>query len=1097
METEAAALPEVGKEAKQIAAAVCLCFFFSGATGLIYEVLWTRMLGLVFGHTVFAISTVLAAFMGGLGLGSYLFGKIADRDPHPLHLYGLLEAGIGIYVLLTPALFSRAEGIYIGLHRSLGLSLFAFSLAQFALIFLILLVPTTLMGGTLPVLSRFFVRGIASLGGQVGRLYALNTFGAVLGTYAAGFYLIPILGVRRTLLLGAVANLGIGVLAVVFDRHLRQLGIQSFARTPASTEAEAPSGYPRGRGDEVDAPLHPGTLAPQQRAAMGVWLSVVGLGLSGAASMMYEVAWTRALALVIGSSTYAFSTMLVAFLAGLALGSYAFSRAAGRLRVDPFLFGGLQLGIGAGALIVIPLFDRMPELFLRAFQVSQSPGFVTLLQFSISVLAMFLPTFFMGATFPCVAQIASRDLTCVGRDVGRIYFVNTVGAIAGTILAGFLLIPTWGLQFALKLAVLLNLGLALALFTVSRKGIWGRAAALLPLLGMAALYAFPSWNASAMASGVAIYGRQYLGFLGKADFRQAMASLDRLVFFKDGISATVSVHRQADTLYMRVNGKTDASNAHDMRTQLMIGHLPLLFQREARQVLVIGLGSGVTAGAVALHPVERVDVIEIEPAVIEAATFFAKENRGVLENPRVHLAIADGRNFLLASDARYDVIISEPSNPWMRGMGNLFSLEFYELVARRLAPRGVVCQWIHGYGLFPEDVQMVVNTFRAVFPHTTIWNTIPGDFLLIGSREPLALEYNHIASRYASLPLLQEDMARLGLHSPLAFLADFVLGEEDAARYAQDALLNTDDLPLLEFSAPESLYVNTLDLNRRVMAAFKAQEFPPIVGLPEGALRLPPLRRDLGLAFWGKEMPAEALAQFDEALRLDPRDARSSFYRGRVHLRFGSVLKAEADFKAALRVDPKMVEAHEALGQLYKSQKVWEPAEAEMRQALTLQPKDPRHLAALADLYLEMQRPGEAIPHYLAAVAHAPRDARLWTGLGLAYRGAGRTDDALEALRQALSREPENAFIHYQLGLSYLELKRFDESLASLQMAARKDPGKADPYLAMGRVHTLKNEKAEALLAYRQALYLNPFSAPAVRGVEELSSALAATGRER
>ena len=309
--------PEAQREARQIIAAVFVCFFFSGATGLIYEVLWTRLLGLVFGHTVFAITTVLSAFMAGLGLGSYLFGKIADRHAHPLRLYGTLEAGIGVYALLTPVLLSKAEAFYIPLYRSLELSFFAFSVAQFLLIFLILLVPTTLMGATLPVLSRFFVHDIAALGGQVGRLYAFNTFGAVLGTYLAGFHMIPTLGIRISLLLAAVGNIGIGALAVVFDRHLSQLGFQASVSSP-----------PGGRGEGREAPLHLGPSAPRQSFPIGVWLAVIGLGISGAASMMYEVAWTRALALIIGSSTYAFSTMLVTFLTGLALGSYLFSRLA-------------------------------------------------------------------------------------------------------------------------------------------------------------------------------------------------------------------------------------------------------------------------------------------------------------------------------------------------------------------------------------------------------------------------------------------------------------------------------------------------------------------------------------------------------------------------------------------------------------------------------------------------------------------------------------------------------------------------------------------------------------------------------------------------
>jgi len=1080
MESGAAAEREAQRETRQIVAAVSLCFFFSGATGLIYEVLWTRLLGLVFGHTVFAITTVLSAFMAGLGLGSYLFGRIADQRAHPLRLYGLLEAGIGAYALLTPFLFSKAEAVFIPLYRSLQLSFFSFSLAQFLLIFLILLAPTTLMGATLPVLSRFFVHDIAALGGQVGRLYAFNTFGAVLGTSAAGFHLIPTLGVRTSLLLAAILNIGIGILAVVFDRHLSRLGVQA---TTFPT--------PRSRGAAVQGSQEGNVPAPLQWSA-ATWLAVIGLGISGAASMMYEVAWTRALALIIGSSTYAFSTMLVTFLTGLAIGSYLFSHVAGRVRINPFLFGGLQLGIGLTALAVTPFFDRLPEVFLWAFQFSQSPGFMKGVQFTISALAMFLPTLFMGATFPCAAQIASRDIQHLGQDVGRIYFVNTGGAIAGTVVAGFLLIPTWGLQTTLKLAVSLNLCLALALFIASTEILrWRRgAASLVPCSALVALFVSPSWDAQALASGVHTYGRGYFGLLGKADFGQIIASRERLLFYKDGISATVSVHGQAGLLFMRVNGKTDASNTRDMHTQIMLGHLPLLYRPEARRVLLVGLGSGVTAGAAAVHPVMQVDVIEIEPAVVEGATFFAKENRDALKNPRVRVSIADGRNFLLASKERYDVIISEPSNPWMRGIGNLFSLEFYELAARRLAPAGIVCQWIHGYNLFPEDLKMVVNTFRSVFPHTTIWNTTRGDLLLVGAKEPLALDYARLRASYDSLPELREDLARLGYRSPLGLLADFALSEADAARYSQHALLNTDDLPLLEFSAPDSLYVDTLEMNRRLLKTYRRTEFPPLIGLPERILRSSEFRRNLGEAFSAKEMWEDALVQFNEALRRDPRHAGALVQRGRIHLRTNAVLKAQADFQAALRMDPRRVEAHDALAQLYRAQKMWGLAEAHLQKAAAIHPKDAKLRARLADLYRDSQRFSQAILQYRAAIALTPQNSRLWAGLGMALRGAGRPGEALEAFRQALSTDSENSFLLYQVGLIHAAEKRLGDAAAAFQAAAQRDPVKPDPYIELGKLYVLQGEQAKALKAYRQALRLDPSNVTVFRAVEDLAATL-------
>ena len=845
----------------------------------------------------------------------------------------------------------------------------------------------------------------------------------------------------------------------------------------------------------MDPPEPAGPAFPSdRRSAAAVWLTVVGLGISGAASMMYEVAWTRALSLVIGGSTYAFSTMLVTFLSGLALGSYLYARLSRRLRITPVFFGFLQLGIGLGALLVTPFFDRMPELFLRVFQLSQSSGFVKTIQFFISALAMFVPTLFMGATFPCAIQIAATKMSRVGRDVGRIYFVNTGGAIAGTVVAGFFLIPVWGLRSTLTLAVSLNLCLALALFVTTRWAGWWRGAAILaPILALATLFLAPAWDATVMTSGVAIYGRNYVGSLGKAGFR-AKVSTDRLLYYKDGLGATVSVHRQGELLYLRVNGKTDASNIQDLHTQLMLGHLPLLVHPDAKRALVIGLGSGVTAGAVALHPTERIDIIEIEPAVVEAAEFFTKENREILKNPKAHLAIADGRNFLLASDGGYDVIISEPSNPWMRGIGNLFSLDFYELAAQRLAPKGIFCQWIHTYGLFPDDLKMVVNTFRSVFPHTTVWNTTRAATSSSSAPRPLGVGQCRLQATYDAVPGLREDMARLGIRSPLAILADFVLAEEDAAQYGQHALVNTDDLPFLEFSAPDSLYADTVDLNWRVLKSFERRPYPPIVGVSDESLNSSAFRRDLGLALVAKDLPDEAMPQFERALQANPKDLVALIHRGRIYLRSGSVLLAEADFKTVLRLDATMVEAHETLAQLYRGQRMWDLAETHLRGAAALHPKDPRHAAGLADLLRERRRFDEAIQPYLVAVEIAAKDPRLWSGLGLAYQGAGRAAEALDAFRRAVSSDPENAFAQYQLGLANLEAKRFDEALAALRKAALKDPFQPEVYLALGRLHMAQDDKTQALQAFRRCLRLEPLNAAARKAVEELSVSLYGAG---
>jgi spermidine synthase len=1060
------ATPE--RVAGRIFVAVNVCFFFSGATGLLYQVLWVRMLGLVFGHTVFAITTVLAAFMGGLGLGSYLFGRIVDRQKHVLRLYGMLEAAIGLYVLATPLLFSWAELLYVRLNRDLHLSFFTFSLVQFVLIFLILLVPTTLMGATLPVLSRFFVREVRSLGNRVGLLYALNTFGAVLGAYLTGFHLIPTVGIRATLQMGATLNLGIGALAFVFEKHLARLGLPS----PVDETS------PRQDGRE---PLR----RDPEAGKLAIALTVLGFGLSGAVSMIYEVTWTRALALIIGSSTYAFSTMLVAFLTGLALGSFLLSRVARRLVMTPLSFALLQLGIGLGALLLIPLFERMPEVFLAAFRFSSSPGSIMTVQFLVSFLAMLLPTVFMGGTFPCAAQIAARGLHRVGYDVGTVYAVNTAGAIGGTIVGGFLLIPLLGVALTIKIAIGLNLGLALVLSLVSGAGWVKTTSTALSLAAFFPLVIFEQWDHHVMSSGVSVYAQRFLSNPNRLSFRQAL-TLGEILFYRDGISSTVSIHRTGGFITLRVNGKTDASNGLDMHTQLMSGHIPLLLHPEPRRVLVLGLGSGVTVGAAAQHPVMEIDAIEIEPAVAEASKFFVKENRDALRDARVRLSIADGRNFILSTDKTYDVIISEPSNPWIGGIGSLFSLEFYHIVASRLAPNGIICQWVQGYNLFPQDLRMVVKTLRSVFPHTTIWNTSTGDYLLIGSRVPLSLDYARLEHRYKTLPTLREDMARLGLGSPLSILADFVLGEQDAARYADRAWLNTDDLPLLEFSAPNSLYTDTVALNTSVMEAFKTTEFPPGEGLDPAVLDSAQFRYDLGMGFVGKGRPQQARGEFDKALRVNPRHVPSLLGRGKILLATRLPLRAQEDFRRALAINPKEAEAYAQLGIVYQGEGM--PAEAEryLQKAIEIEPDSARYLKLLAELYRAEKRFQDALPHYLAALKSHPEDVALLEGASFSYRELGRLEEAVTTLKKALTMDEPNASLHFRLGEIYSRMKQYDAAIQEFAEAVRLNPLFPAPHVELGRLHLLQREQAKAIDAWEKALRLDPSNASLRQQLEDL-----------
>ncbi|MCZ6778578.1 MAG: fused MFS/spermidine synthase [Acidobacteria bacterium] len=916
-----------------------LCFFLSGATGLIYEVVWLRMLGLVFGHTVHAVTAVLAAFMGGLALGSALFARRAARMRNLIRAYGWLEIGIGISAALIPTLLGGTTALYLYLQGLFGFSYSTFSFVQFLIVFALLVVPTTLMGGTLPILSQALGRREGSVGRLVGTLYGVNTFGAVVGVVLAGYLFIPALGNRATIAIAAVVNLGLGALVLAYSRSrwAWDSGMGQHAGERPSVESP-------------DSTVGPNTVSPL-RGRLGVWLTVGALGISGAVSMLYEVAWTRALALVIGSSTYAFSAMLVAFLGGIAGGSALYAWWGGKRPASPVLFGGLQAGIALAVALVLLGFERMPEMFLAALRWSDSPAFVQLVQLAVSAGTLLLATLLIGATFPCAVAVATRELARVGQAVGRLYAVNTVGAVIGTVLTGFVLIPALGVHAVIVGGIVLNLLLAAALVAVSstiptaRRWVGATAA----VLASAAVLLIPPWDPRVLASGPAVYAPDLLEAADRDDTSMFdLLRREQLVFYYDGLSSTVSVHQNGRDRYLRVNGKTEAGTGDDMPTQLMLGHLPILIHSDPKAVLVIGMGSGVTAGAVARYPVKRLDIVEIEPAVVVAAFhYFGHVNGEVLEDPRVRTIVADGRNFLLTTPEQYDVIISEPSNPWIGGVAALFSVEFFELARQRLRPGGLMVQWVQGYSLLPDDLRMIVKTFRTAFPATSVWCTDGGDYLLLGREEAMPLDLGLFKARFES-NRIAHDLERFGIESWPGVLGYFLLGEPDTARFAEAAALNTDDRLSLEFSAPRALYLDTTYQAWESMQNFKTASLPEVSPDSRPELEQPDVLYRIGVGCLSRDALEEALAHFRRALELDPQHTPSLMGMGAVHVKLDLLPEARRFTRQVLEHGPVNADALILGGVAYETLELQNEAKALFQEVLALQPRNAEFRAALS-----------------------------------------------------------------------------------------------------------------------------------------------------
>ncbi|HVQ36189.1 MAG TPA: fused MFS/spermidine synthase, partial [Pyrinomonadaceae bacterium] len=724
---------------------VAACFVLSGATGLIYEVLWMRMLGLVFGATTLAVSTVLAAFMGGLALGSALAGRLGARIERPVRAYGLLEIGIALYALAVPLLFALVDNLYAILWQQFHPSFFLFSLLRFLLSCLMLLVPTTLMGATLPILAAALLRSQKENSTSVTRLYTRNLLGAICGCIAAGFILLPFLGVRSTIYVASLVNIIIGIVAVVADRKS-----ESPLTTVPDSQPDATPAAPSFDAVTFDA----SEAAPATEiTGSGFWLFCAFV--SGFVTISTQVAWTRMLTMIVGSSTYAFSIAVALFLMGLSTGAFVIARRkpGGELRQTLLK---LELFTAVSLLFSLVMVNRIPAFLITAglqLKVNSWAGLLALQVISVGLLIL-LPAFLMGTVMPLVLVWAGANSGNASvRLVGRSYAVNTIGAIVGAFSAGFVLIPRVSTRFTVLFAAALCLIVAGLAYqpraevgdgAVRRSFAAGATVVVIVLLFlMAPRMNLDSLSVGAYDSLVRVIAKSR-GSVADNASQQNGPGEHVLLMYEEGTTSTVSVRKDWNVTSMAINGRTNASDVEDMPTQVMLGQLAVLLAPAARNGLVVGFASGVTAGAMLQSPIELIECVELEPATLRGSRFFEHVNQVPLNDPRFHLIIDDARTYLRVTPTRYDMIVSEPSHPWVPGVANLFTREFFELGRDRLTSDGVFVQWIQIYQLSTDSLRSALATFHQVFPHVLVFRvegaTKGKDLLLVGSKAPMPLD---------------------------------------------------------------------------------------------------------------------------------------------------------------------------------------------------------------------------------------------------------------------------------------------------------------------------------------------------------------------
>lgn len=1021
---------------RKIKLLVWIIFILSGASALVYEVIWMRQLTLVFGSTVFATSTVLTAFMAGLALGSYYFGrKIDESNISPLKLYAYLEAGIGGFCIIWPILLAILSALYVLIFRHITSEFYTLSLIRFILTFGILLIPSTLMGGTLPVLTRFFVKRLEQLGTNIGILYALNTFGAVIGTVAAGFFLIQALGIKWTLGVAIAINFGVALIALLLDQISQKSESDNTEEVNRKQIAETPV-------QDIEPAIQIGESRLPLRTIV-----LIAIGISGFCALSYEVLWTRILVFFLGSTTYAFATMLAAFLFGIALGSMILARWVDRIKQPVITFGFIQLGIGLFAIIFMPAFE---ELYSVSRALQSTFGASRFWTFFSCFLVMSLPTFLMGASFPLVTKIYTGNEQQLGRSIGNIYAVNTVGSILGAFCAGFVLIPLLNIRPSIILMVALNTGIGCLLVLTGWRSATGTAETSeekqdepkvakafsqglgigIPIItiGLAVVLLF-SLNQPIFLKST-IYKTQRPG--------------DQIVDYQEEVDGTVTTLKDDEgvyRLYVDANQAADASR-WDSPSHRVIAHLPLLLHPNPKRALVVGFGMGLTSHSITQHGV-KVDAIELSKGVISAAReYFVHINRNIFKNRLFNYQINDGRNHILMTQKKYDMISTGIIHPLVSaGSSNIYTEDFYKLCRRILAVDGVMCQWVPLHRLPESHYKMIVRTFINVFPETTLWYKYTPDFvILIGTPKRLSIDYENFIAR-SKIRSIQEGLAADNLDG-MSLLDSFMMGPAAVKEYAGAGPIHTDDRPRLEFFKGKDLANSTVS-NIRGMHEYRESVLPYL--------------RNYGATLEEQKLVREKI---------------NTYYKATQKLILGQIAYANA-------------QTAYTLGQVDKYNTLLESSSMLINDGVRINPRDDtiRYNFGVVsglireDEHEELRKIEQSVKQ---TMQDNPEDSRghiylftVYEGLAREFERKGEIEKANQHLSKAakeletyLKRDSSRPDIYILLGPLYERQGRFNEALRTyerLELLETEGELPAPIYVAMAQLHwELKNvEKAK------------------------------------
>ncbi|VAX25473.1 Spermidine synthase [hydrothermal vent metagenome] len=760
-----------------------LSFLLSGAAGLVYQIIWVRMLSLVFGNTVYAVSMVISGFMAGLALGAYYWGKKADKVTNPLRTYIFLEIGIAISALGASWLIFALDDVIVNVMTVDSLTSGHWQLIRFALVFVILVVPTALMGGTLPMMSKFYVKNIEQVGRGIGSLYAANTYGAMAGCFISGYLLISYFGVQGTLITASIINVLVALAVWITSIFASSSSSRGVIPNVTLSKKEKREEKKRLR-KEANKTIEEVTQAIKTPVGLALTLGA----LSGFCALAFEILWIRAFVVSFKSTVYLLSNFLAVYLLGMALGSHFFSKRLDRIK-DPMRFFGLaQVAIGVWGMVSILIFfkthNAAAALSSLAGEMTLSKDILILLL--LMAIVVLLPTFLIGLAYPLICRVITQSMGRLGKSAGEVYAFNTLGAIIGSFSAGFILLPLFGLQNSLFIVstIAILTGYSSLIAADTRKGVsWA-----FPASAFAALFIF---------AGVMISGN---------DIGLGARTKGKIVFAKEGVTGSVRVvqSRQKGPLTLMVNNYQLATSGD---VAVRFGHIPLLLKPDAKDVLLISLGSGITAGSVGAHPVEHIDCVEIVPSLLDIQNLFKSDNHNIVADKRFNLIFWDGRHYVRMTKKKYDLVIADLFQPDSAGVGNLYALEHYLNVKRKLKPGGAMAQWLPLYQLSPDNLKVIMRTFASAFEHVLVWagdtNSESPTLMLFGSPDPIGFDLKKLFNAM-DRDGVKKDMIEHA--DAFSFLNFFVMDREGVGEFTRGYPINTDSRPVIEYSSPKNIW---------------------------------------------------------------------------------------------------------------------------------------------------------------------------------------------------------------------------------------------------------------------------------------------------